>query len=275
MARPTRQGVDYFPLDIHLDDKFKFIEIKFGLKGFAVIIKLLQKIYSYGYWYGWEDDEKLIFAHENNIDADLLENIISESLKRDIFNKSMYERHNILTSTGIQKRYQEIVKRRKNVEIVEEYLLIDGEFGYKEDNKSTKSKHNANTMHTSCKHNADRSTQSKVKESKVKESKSNKINIDEHFEKMWSLYPLKRGKGQISDTKKNEIFEVGEEFERCIDRYLKDVKERKKTFRDLKYQNGSTFFNTGYVDFLDKNVKAKTDKKNIVPFKPNFIYREL
>ncbi|MFY9378775.1 MAG: Lin1244/Lin1753 domain-containing protein, partial [Acutalibacteraceae bacterium] len=48
MARPAKDGVDYFPLDVHLDDKFKFIEIKFKLEGFAILIKLFQKIYSFG-----------------------------------------------------------------------------------------------------------------------------------------------------------------------------------------------------------------------------------
>ena len=50
MARPNKQGVDYFPLDIHLDDKFKFIEIKYKLEGFAIVIKLLQRMYEHGYW---------------------------------------------------------------------------------------------------------------------------------------------------------------------------------------------------------------------------------
>lgn len=260
MARPTRQGVDYFPLDIYLDDKFKFIEIKFGLKGFAVIIKLLQKIYSYGYWYGWEDDEKLIFAHENNIDVDLLENIISESLDRDIFNKSMYERYNILTSTGIQKRYQEIVKRRKNVEIVEEYLLIDGEFGYKDDNKSTKSKHNASTMHTSCKHNAGRSTQSKVKESKVKESKD---TIPDEFEKeILKLYPGKKVKATRDKKLPKVLKEYSkEEIIRCISRYSKEVEGTDKQY----ILNESTFWNGRYMDYLDKNYeeKEKPPRRNL------------
>lgn len=26
MARPGKQGLDYFPLDVHIDDKLKFIK---------------------------------------------------------------------------------------------------------------------------------------------------------------------------------------------------------------------------------------------------------
>lgn len=262
MARPTRQGVDYFPLDIHLDDKFKFIEIKFGLKGFAVIIKLLQKIYLCGYWYTWQEDEVLIFAHENNIDKDVLSEIVNESLERDIFNKALYEQYGILTSSGIQKRYKEIVRRRKDVEVVEEYLLVDSNFGV-----------NANIVPTQCEHDDVKSTQSKVKESKVKETKedSAKKDIDIYFEEVWSLYPSKKGKGRISDSKKKELYKLGDEFKRCISRYVDEVeKERVQGFKDLKFQNGSTFFNSGYVDYLDDSYKELiNDAGNRDKLQPN------
>ena len=38
-------GINYFPLNVHLDDKFELIEAEFGLKGFAIVVKLFQKIY--------------------------------------------------------------------------------------------------------------------------------------------------------------------------------------------------------------------------------------
>ncbi len=185
MARPTRQGVDYFPLDIHLDDKFKFIQIKYGLEGFATVIKLMQKIYSYGYWYQWGEDEVLIFAHENNIDKDVLLQIIQESIERDIFDKELYDKYSILTSRGIQKRYKEIVRRRKDVEVVEEYLLIDNNFGV-----------NANIVPTQCKHNDDKSTQSKVEESRVEKSKE-----EEKEEEIKKPNPTKNKYGEFEKVK--------------------------------------------------------------------------
>ena len=64
------------------------------------------------------------------------------------------------------------------------------------------------------------------------------------------LYPRKEGKGQVSDSKKEELFKIGlEEMSRAIQRY-KDAKiGTEKKF----LQMGSTFFNSGYVDYLDKN----------------------
>lgn len=74
------------------------------------------------------------------------------------------------------------------------------------------------------------------------------------FEDLWSLYPLKRGKGQVSDTKKKELLKIGlGEMTRAIDRYKTDL-EKDSSWR--KAQNGSTFFNSGYKDYLDCNYKG-------------------
>ena len=105
------------------------------------------------------------------------------------------------------------------------------------------------------------------------ENNDNKKDVDAHFEKMWSLYPEKRVKKQVSSKSKKDIYKLGEEFERCITRYKKYVEGRRKTdFKDLSYQNGSTFFNGGYMDYLDSNVKEK-EKPKRPPLKK--VYREL
>ena len=76
------------------------------------------------------------------------------------------------------------------------------------------------------------------------------MSVEELFETVWQLYPNKKGKGRISDTKKKILWAIGiEEMTRAIDRYQKVLK--KETWR--KPQDGSTFFNSGYVDYLDKN----------------------
>jgi len=167
MARPLKQGVDYFPLDVHIDNKLKFIKIKYGIEGYGVMICLLQHIYSLSYWCSCTDDDILLLSDELKIGYDLLFDVIKEGLKRDFFNQELYEKHSILTSKGIQKRYQEIVKRRKEVEVIEEYLVIDNNFGVNVNINEV----NADTMQTSSKHDVSKSTQSKVNKTKVKEKK--------------------------------------------------------------------------------------------------------
>lgn len=83
--------------------------------------------------------------------------------------------------------------------------------------------------------------------------------INECFERLWKQYPNKRGKGQVSDTKKKTLYEIGEEkIERALKRYLDDL-SKDSSWR--KPQNGSTFFNSGYVDYLDENYEKPPESK--------------
>ena len=83
--------------------------------------------------------------------------------------------------------------------------------------------------------------------------------INECFERLWKQYPNKRGKGQVSDTKKKTLYEIGEEkIERALKRYLDDL-SKDSSWR--KPQNGSTFFNSGYVDYLDENYEKPPEPK--------------
>ena len=68
MARPIKVGLDYFPLDCVLDDKIELIEAEFGLSGFAIIIKLYQKIYAeQGYYCNFSSEVALLFARKNGV----------------------------------------------------------------------------------------------------------------------------------------------------------------------------------------------------------------
>ena len=80
----------------------------------------------------------------------------------------------------------------------------------------------------------------------------NEQSLDDFFESIWRLYPIKKGKGQVSKTKKKVLQRIGyEQISRCVERFLEDMND---SGRDRKYwMHGSTFFNSGYVDYLDKN----------------------
>lgn len=76
--------------------------------------------------------------------------------------------------------------------------------------------------------------------------------LDEFFNSIWKLYPIKKGKGQVSKTKKKVLQRIGfDELKRCVERFIRDMESEN---RDRKYwMHGSTFFNSGYVDYLDEN----------------------
>lgn len=75
--------------------------------------------------------------------------------------------------------------------------------------------------------------------------------LEQFYESIWKLYPLKKGKGQVSKTKKQVLQRIGyEQIKRCVERYVAEIKSSGKE----KYMmHGSTFFNSGYVDYLDGN----------------------
>lgn len=103
---------------------------------------------------------------------------------------------------------------------------------------------------------------------------SKKSQVELNFDKLWNLYPLKRGRGKVSDANKRRLLDIGfDELNRAINRYKADL--AKENWR--KPQNGSTFFNSGYIDYLDNNYVAPP--KDQVPAEPknrfhNFNQRE-
>ena len=91
------------------------------------------------------------------------------------------------------------------------------------------------------------------------EKEEQKKNAEELFERLWSLYPSKKGKGKVSQTMKMKLLSVGEEeLIRAIERYKVEL-EKDASWR--KPQNGSTFFCSGYIDYLDANYVPAENKQ--------------
>lgn len=73
----------------------------------------------------------------------------------------------------------------------------------------------------------------------------------EHFEALWQLYPVKRGKNQVKPAQRKRLAAVSvEEMQRAIERYMEEVKASPA---DRVWKNGSTWFNGAYEDYLDAN----------------------
>lgn len=161
MSRKPKSGLDYFPLDTVLDTKFDLIEAEFGLIGFAVIVRLYQKIYGeFGYYCEWTREVALLFSQKMGEGYNVVSEIVSAAIKRGIFNGDLFEKYSILTSKGIQERFFEAVSRRKRIEVDDRYLLV------KLAQKQEYVYINLINVDRNSK-NVDRNKQSKVKESKV------------------------------------------------------------------------------------------------------------
>lgn len=123
----NKVGLDYFELDCQMEEKVRLIQAEFGLKGFAVVVKLYQKIYGeFGYYCEWSDDSLLLFMSENGVPSDsrnFIKEIVAACIRRGIFSADLFEKFGILTSSGVQKQYLNATSRRERVELKEEYLL--------------------------------------------------------------------------------------------------------------------------------------------------------
>ncbi len=83
--------------------------------------------------------------------------------------------------------------------------------------------------------------------------------ISKQIEEIWLLYPNKKGKAAAIKKLPKLIKEYGyEKIKKCVERYALECKGKDKQY----VKHGSTFFNGGYMDYLDENIEAanKTEK---------------
>ncbi len=213
MARPFKSGLDYFPLDVHDDDKMKFIRIKFKITGIAIVFELYRKIYSQGFFANWTNDEALIFADSIKAEFNVVQNVVDECVNRGIFNLEKFTKYKILTSKGIQDRFAEATWRRKNCKYNFNFFVNDSKLDTSRGDYVDTNGVNVYNNPSSSVLNADKSTQSKVKESKVNKSKEIKnkqlvnpldlpkpkneaflASCKKGFESWWELYDKKTHK---------------------------------------------------------------------------------
>lgn len=94
---------------------------------------------------------------------------------------------------------------------------------------------------------------------KEKDNKDLVRNSEALFERLWKLYPNKKGKGQVSNAQKKRLYAIGEPtLVKAIERYSLEL-QKDADWR--KPQNGSTFFNSGYKDYLDENYVPSPEPK--------------
>jgi len=240
-----KAGIDYFPLDVNMDGKIALIEAEYGLTGFAVVVKLFQRIYSgHGYYCEWTTEVALLFSKSVGMGGNVVSEIVGATISRGMFDEKLFEKYQILTSKGIQTRYFDAAKRRKKVEIEKPYLLVsDDEIP---DNVYINSKNVSNNSK-----NVDKSTQSKEKESKEKESKV--IRIVEYLNEKTgkSFKPTTKATVSHINARLNEGFTY-EDFKRVIDNrislWLNDPKMS-------EYLRPETLFGTKFESYLQSSKK--------------------
>jgi hypothetical protein len=226
MARPQKEGLDYFSVDCYFSDSVKFIGAEFGLIGYGCIVRIWQKIYGgKGFYTDWNDDVALLFAQENNAGVNVVKEVISACVRRGIFDRDMLTRYGILTSEKIQARYAKATERREPQKIEGRYLLISAPSNWVIDNNNSIND-NKNGE------NVDNNTQSKVKKSKEKESKV-KEREDARAETAKEPFGCFENVEMTSEDRDRLVAMFGEE----VARELIDNLSRKLKSKGYKYED--------------------------------------
>jgi DnaD/phage-associated family protein len=160
MARPTKEGLDYFPFDVDFDtnEKTEAIMGEFGAKGTLIFIYLLSAIYRKGYFLQWTELAKNQLA--NRVDGatgELVQQVVDRLVAYGTFDKGLFNSAEVLSSQRIQQTYLDATKRRKSQKPTLYWINVDN---------------NPTSMGVNVYINA----QSKVKESKVNKNKDSQTD---------------------------------------------------------------------------------------------------
>ena len=125
-GRPTKQGIDYFPMDVGFftDVKIRKISRACGSQSTSILICLLCNIYKdEGYYILWDEDLPFVIADTVGVSEGAVKEVLIKSLQVGFFDQELYEKYRILTSSGIQKRFLLATYQRKETTIIPEYLI--------------------------------------------------------------------------------------------------------------------------------------------------------
>lgn len=165
MGRNKKIGLDYFPFDIDFFQDLRIRKlIKYqGGKAVTVYALLLCNIYKQGYYMRWDEELPFFVSEQTGFEEAYIREVIKCCLVIGLFSKELYDSEKILTSKGIQERYQKICDLcRRNNEIYEYNIISSEDISFSSEEKPVSSA---------------KSTQSKVKKSRVKKSKENDKEI--------------------------------------------------------------------------------------------------
>ena len=181
MARISKPGLDYFPLDVNFlqDRKVRRISCRHHAAGIAALTSLLCLIYKEkGYYISWNKDTLFDIAQEACCGEEEMQAIIDDCLAVGLYDDLIYKEYGVLTSQAIQEQYHKIItdSRRKYKLPLEHFWLI------KEDFKDVTESHDFATTMPQTKEETDTDIKGKQEMDMENESKS-EIKKDKETER--------------------------------------------------------------------------------------------
>lgn len=131
MAGKQQKGNRFFSFDVDFfsDKKIKILKARYGADGIAVYIYLLCEIYKNGYYLKVDDDFEYIISDDLAMTPDKVKQVLTFLLSRSLLDSKLFQSDAVLTSAGIQRRYQQMVKSRalKTPIKIESFWLLSEE----------------------------------------------------------------------------------------------------------------------------------------------------
>lgn len=176
--RRKDNSLKYFPWHKFNSQILKHFFKKYQMFGRGFVLTLLEQIAysSNGFWISWTKSDQQDFCDDFNIRTDKFNDMFNMLLDLNFFDKSMYEKYQILTNEQIQEAFIEI-KAKKQIDQVEyiEYILPC--FAHKIYELTLKTENTSGNVDNTTENN-DLSTQTKQNSNFVDKSvKKNLINI--------------------------------------------------------------------------------------------------
>ena len=192
MARPQKEGMDYFPHDNDAanDEKIEALRVLYGNDGYAFYFILLERIYRTAeFELDVSDAETLqILSRKVAVTDEKFNSMLMTALKQKCFDREAYETRGVLTSAGIKKRASIVLEKRE---------IMRSRYKKVSDAETTPETKGETTQ----------VKESKVKESKVKDIEpetvkilfGEKVNLSEpEYAKLIVLYGEENVKQMIS-----------------------------------------------------------------------------
>ena len=224
MPRPQQKGLSYFPLDVDFlsDRKIKILKSRYGADGITLYIYLLCEIYRNGYYLKVDDDFYFLVSEDLGMERNKVQQVLKFLLERSLFDNTLFQSDTVLTSAGIQKRFQLAVKERarKTPIIVERFWILSKEetetfikVQPHDDNSGKTTYNSGKTTYNSGNYD--------IKESKVKKSKVKNNNAEQQTEtyfhdmelnRLFTVYLSEREKAEKRSLSQERIRMLGEEL---------------------------------------------------------------
>jgi uncharacterized phage protein (TIGR02220 family) len=127
MARPQKNGLAYYAQDVNENNEFvmQLMIAKFGFEGVGFYRTMKDILFGQWYYLPFNDDCISVMAKNYISTPERIKEMLLFLVEKEIFNKSIYQKYEILTSYEMQTIWLKGSEKKGVIRIVEEIWIID------------------------------------------------------------------------------------------------------------------------------------------------------